>query len=209
MARNGRQHDGHARERIAAAAARLIAEEGVTGFRAAREKAMRRLGLTRVRDLPTALEIERALADYQRLFQGSDHDRRLQALRRHAVQAMRRLAPVRPRLVGRVLSGTAAEHTPVTLHLFTDSPEEVSVYLMDRTIPYRMRDKRLRDGEGRWRTWPGFSFLAGDTEIELVVFGHTEFRHAPPSPVDGRPMPRAALAQVEELLDDDRRRPAG
>jgi len=40
--------------------------------------------------------------------------------------------------------------------------------------------------------------------IALTVFDGPSGRHAPLSPVDGRPMRRAALAEVERLLSPGR-----
>ncbi|MCC7410794.1 MAG: hypothetical protein IT495_04065 [Gammaproteobacteria bacterium] len=200
MSRNGRQGARGERGLIAAAAARLIAEEGVTSYRVARDKALRRLGIERGRDLPTPREIEAALVEHQRLFAGAAHADRVAALRRQAAEAMRVLADFSPRLVGRVLAGTAGEHARVTLHLFTDTAEEVGLFLFERAIPHRLGERRYRFGERDLRVYPTCSFLAGDTEVELVVFPAVELRQAPPSPLDGRPMPRASLAEVESLL---------
>lgn len=205
--RGARGSRAGARGLVAATAARLIAEEGVVSYRAARDKAVRRLGLGGARDLPSPLEIEQALADHLRLFRGPAHLDRLAALRRHAAEAMRLLAEFEPRLTGRVLSGTAGEHTPITLHLFTDSAEDVGFFLIDRAIPYRLGDKRYRDADGRWRVYPSYVFVAGDAEIELVVFPALELRQAPPSPLDGRPMARAGLAEVEAMVDALAREP--
>jgi hypothetical protein len=43
-------------------------------------------------------------------------------------------------------------------------------------------------------------FLAGDTRIELVVFVQDGPHQPPLSPVDGRPMQRASVNRVRELL---------
>jgi len=48
---------------------------------------------------------------------------------------MRLLADFQPRLVGPVLTGTATPHTDISLHLFAETPETVTLRLADRGIP--------------------------------------------------------------------------
>jgi hypothetical protein len=100
-----------------------------------------------------------------------------------------------------VLNGTAGRHADVILHLFADTPEDISLFLMDAKIPFQTSHKRLRVTRDEWRDFPSFTFVAGEHAVELVVFPSEGCREAPRSPVDGRPMYRAALSEVEALLD--------
>jgi len=192
------------RLQIAREAAKILAEEGVRDFLLAKRKAAERLGYdARSRRLPTNLEIETALAEHHRLFGAATHAERLRELRESAHRAMRLLERFNPRLVGGVLSGLAAEHAPVQLHLFVDGPEQVAIYLMDRGIRYSLDERRLRQPRGEARYYPAYSFEIGDVMIEATVFPHDAIRHAPASPIDGRPMRRAGLDEVQVLLDMD------
>jgi hypothetical protein len=188
------------RMRIAQEAARLMAEEGVRDFYTAKRKAAQRLGAPETRNMPRNLEVENALGEYQRLFQGDDQVSYLRALRESAAQAMRFLERFKPRLVGSVFSGTAGRHANINLHLFADTPEEVSLFLMEMNIPFKSTNKRMRMGREDWHELPAFEFMAGDHAVELVVFPGDGRRDAPRSPVDGRPMYRAGLDEVEALL---------
>ena len=49
---------------------------------------------------------------------------------------------------------------------------------------------------------PTCRFMADDVPVELVVFSARARRRVPLSPVDGRPMQRAALQAVEALAGD-------
>jgi len=189
------------RVRIAQEAARLIAEEGVQDFYVAKRKAAQHVGAPDTRNMPRNSEVQAALEEYQRLFRFDAQGDHLRSLRQTAVQAMRFLAAFNPRLVGSVLSGTAGRHADVNLHLFADTPEEISLFLIDAKIPFQASHKRLRFTRDEWREFPSFEFVAGDHAVELVVFPSEGRREAPRSPVDGRPMYRAGLAEVESLLD--------
>jgi len=187
-------------EEIARTAARLMAEEGVRDFATAKRKAADRLNVAPNRNLPSNVEIEQALVEYQRLFRADIQPRELDHLRHAALQAMRLLERFEPRLVGPVLAGTADVHYPVTLHLFTDTPEEVDWFLLERRIPFELDERQLKPRVGQTAQYPLYRFVAGDTTIELTVFPTDGLRQAPLSPVDGRPMERATLRSVEALL---------
>jgi hypothetical protein len=194
--------DQQMRTRIAQEAARLMSEEGIQDFYAAKRKAAQHLGAPDTRNMPRNQEVEVALQEYQRLFRGEQQTGHLRVLREAAVQAMRFLAGFKPRLVGSVLSGTAGRHADINLHLFADTPEEVSLFLMDNSIPFHPAQKRLRISREAWQEFPAYEFMAGEQAVELVVFPSEGRREAPRSPVDGRPMRRARVEEVEALLAD-------
>ncbi len=187
------------RRRIAVEAARLMAEECVTSYFSAKQKAVLRLGLDSKSNLPDNAQIEEALAEHQRLFAGEAGLATLSRLRQTAIKAMRRFEKFNPRLVGPILAGTASEHSDVMIHLFADTAEEVGLFLFDERIPFEEDIKRT-SSKNKKMEYPVFRFLAGETTIELTVFPIDGIRQAPPSPVDGRPMQRATIAVVEQLL---------
>ena len=196
-----RQRDeSRVRTLLAQECARLMAEEGIKDFLTAKRKAAARLGVSKRALLPGNAEIEQALVEYQRLFKAAEQPLQLRRLRQAALEAMRFLARFRPRLVGAVLNGTAGPHADVNLHLFADTSEEVALFLLEHTIPFEASERRLRLGNGEYASFPVFGFGAGGVNIDLTVFGPGAEREAPRSPVDGRPMRRAGLAEVQSLL---------
>lgn len=195
-------NDKKMRQLIAMEAARLMVEHGIKDYYAAKRKATAQLGARDGQNMPRNQEIEQALADYQRLFKADTQPRRLQELRATAAEAMRFFASFSPRLVGSVLSGTAHEHSDVNLHLFSDIPEEVRLFLIHEKIPFDTLERQLRlAGDDPTTTYPGYRFIAGETAMDLTVFPVDGLRQAPRSPVDGKPMARAALAVVLNLID--------
>ena len=68
-----RPHSDNLRRAVAQEAARVMAEHGIHDFLAAKRKAAERLGVTENAALPKNTEIEAALAEYQRLFEGETH----------------------------------------------------------------------------------------------------------------------------------------
>ncbi len=193
-----------AAQRLAEEAARIIFDEAVDDYGLAKRKARERLGLPAHMSLPRNSEVEQALITLQRLFGGEAHDARIREMRETAVQAMGLLEAFRPRLVGPVLAGTATEASAVNLHLFAEPAEEVLMVLLDRRIPFESFERRLRTRAGAgYETFPAARFVAGDVPVEITVFPTQGVRQAPLSPIDGRPMRRAGLADVLALLNPE------
>ena len=188
------------RQAVAEEAARIMREQGVDDFLLAKRKAAERLGVTDASILPRNTEIEAALVAHQRLFAADRHEADLAAMRRSALEAMRQMSDFQPRLVGPVLTGTASAHSEINLHLFTESPEAVSIRLEERGVPHEVLERRLRYERDRVVTYPALRFVAGRQTVDAVVFPLDGIRQAPPSPVDGKPMRRASAAEVEALL---------
>src|SRR5262245_64365475 len=97
MGRRASRQNGM-RASIAAAAARIMAEEGVDDFALAKRKAAKRLGASATESLPGNDEIEAELREYLALYQADEHPERIVELRRAALQAMRMLERFHPYL---------------------------------------------------------------------------------------------------------------
>ena len=177
-----------------------MAEHGIRDFLVAKRKAAERFGVTDGAVLPKNTEIEMALVEYQRLFGRDTHSESLHAQRAAALQAMRRLSGFAPRLVGSVLSGTATQHSDVQLHLFAERPEAVTIWLIDQGIRHEVTARRVKMNAERVLEYPAVRFEVDDQAIEGTVFPTDGIRQAPVSPVDGRPMRRADVADLEALL---------
>jgi hypothetical protein len=197
------QRSGNLRRALAQEAARIMAQQGIHDFLTAKRKAADRLGVTDSSALPRNTEIEAALVEYQRLFDAGAHRRSLDAQRRAALHAMHWLSHFQPRLVGSVLSGTATEHADIQLHLFADRPEDVALQLLDQGVEHEITERRVRLDAERIKGFPGLRFAVEDRRVEVTVFPCDGIRQAPASPVDGKPMRRADVAELQNLIDSE------
>ena len=102
--------------------------------------------------------------------------------------------------MGPVLSGTASSHSEVNLHLFAESPESVTLHLMENNVPHHIAERRLRYEPDRLVHYPVVQFVAGNRPIDAVVFPLNGIRQSPSSPVDGKPMRRADSDELETLI---------
>ena len=190
----------HARTAIADEAARMIQEQGLTDYRAAKDKARERLGLRQNRPLPSNEEIENALAERNRIFRGDGHLEYLQALRKSAASIMNSLPDYFPRLTGPVLSGNATEHSAIDLHLFSEPAETVATSLDALGIRYRSTQFGHSFARGQTECYPGYRFAVEEKEFRVTVFPLVKRRLAPLSPIDGKPMQRVAVKEIERLI---------
>ena len=118
---------------IAAAAARLVVEEGME-YAAAKRKAGRQFGARA--ELPTNEEVEDAVREHIEIFCAETQPAELRALREAALPWMQRLAEFRPHLSGAVWRGTATRLSTVHLDLYCDDPKAAEIALINAGVDY-------------------------------------------------------------------------
>ncbi|MDR1311766.1 MAG: hypothetical protein LBK01_07860 [Burkholderiaceae bacterium] len=137
MARE-RKTDRGVRNRIAATAARIVAEEGAD-YAFAKKKALRQVaGRTRANGniVPDNSEVEDEVRRYNALFLRDSQPARLLQLRLAALKMMRELADFHPHLTGAVLNGTGGEQSEIQLQLFTENAKDVAIFLLNQGISF-------------------------------------------------------------------------
>jgi hypothetical protein len=191
------------RHRLAHEAARLMAEGGFRDYHQAKLKAAERLGIHDDASLPRNREIEDALREYQRLFVGQSQQQAVRLRRDAALRALEFFAGFSPRLVGPVLDGTADDNSPVHLQLYADDADAVPRFLEEHRIPADARTRHMRLDRERSDDFPVWIFSAEELTFDVTVLPHDALRQAPLSGVDERPMKRASLTQLRQLLVDE------
>jgi hypothetical protein len=187
------------RTRIAAAAARLMAEDGIDDYSLAKRKAARQLGAEDTRLLPNNEEIETELRAYQALYQGEEQRERIQQLRARALEAMQLLAQFRPYLAGSVLYGTAGRYSDIELQLFTDDSKSVERFLLNHDIPYDISDRRHFAGD-QARAVTVLTLELQEIRFNLAIYALTDERTVVRTSPAGRPLGRAGIQAVSQLL---------
>lgn len=200
MSRRNAARQNGMRASIAAAAARIMAEEGIDDFALAKRKAARRLGAADTEALPANAEIEAELRDYLALYQAEAHPERIAALRRLALEAMRALERFNPYLTGPVLAGIAGPYAEIELQLFPESSKEVELFLLDRDIAYEASDERRYTGD-RTRAVAVISLTWQGVPVRLSVFDPRDERSALKTSLAGRVAARAGIAEVQSLVE--------
>lgn len=188
------------RGHLAYLAARLIAEDGVQDYGAAKRKAARQAGIADTQNLPTNAEIEAALRSYQALYQSAEQPAILHDLREVALRAMELLSDFRPYLTGSVLTGTATAHSDVNLQLFVDSSKDVELFLLNRGIEFATELRRVWLGD-RPTEIPLLSILLESVPVSLAIYASQHERITQKHRADGRPIERARVEEVRALVE--------
>jgi hypothetical protein len=192
------------RARIAAAAARIMAEDGVDDFALAKRKAARQLGAAETEALPANDEVELELRAYRALYQSEEHPQRIAELRRIALDAMRALERFSPYLTGPVLKGTAGPYAEIELQLFPESAKEVEIFLLERRMTYTTHEGRRFSGD-RAHAMSMLSLTWQGAPLKLAVFDPRDERLALKTSQAGKVMDRAGIAEVAALLRNGER----
>ena len=190
------------RARIAAAAARIMAEDGLDDYALAKRKAARQLGAESTHALPDNTEIEAALRSYQSLYQGEEQQERIALLRELASEAMQAFAEFRPYLCGSILTGTAGRYSDIDLQLFADDAKAVELFLLNHKHAYEVGDHRRRIGD-QVRDIPVLRLDWEGVTLNLAIYPSKDERVALRNESGDRLIERAGIDAVQKLLAAD------
>jgi hypothetical protein len=187
---------------IAAAAARMVVEEGLE-YGPAKRRAVRQLGLNARSALPDNDVIEDAVREYIELFCAETQPAELAALRRLALTWMERLAQFRPYLGGAVWHGTATRLSDIYIQLFCDDPKSAEMALVDNKVDYEARTVTGFNGDSvEALSLSSISRELGEPiGVHLMIYDHDDVRGALRRDAKGR-APRGDIAAVRALVEN-------
>jgi hypothetical protein len=164
------------RAEIAAAAARLIAEDGADYGTAKRKAAKQILGNNKARGeyMPDNEQVEDEVRQYNELFFGDTQPARLLHLRKTALKMMQELKQFSPYLTGAVLNGTAGEHSDIHLQLFVDSAKDVEIFLLNKSVDFEVSETAHFGNRGE--PVETLSFMWQREGVHLALFETDDFR---------------------------------
>ena len=103
--------------------------------------------------------------------------------------------------MGNAVTGTAAEHSGIQILVRVDPPESLSWFLTERRLPHRNAERRLRFVRDHIERIPAVEVMVDGIGVELLVLSGRHRTSTPLSPVDGRPMKRASVKELEVMLE--------
>jgi hypothetical protein len=190
------------RQAIAVAAARLIAEHGITDYRQAKRRAARSLGLSESGELPSNSELEAELRLWQTLYQNDEQRDRLADLRRDALEVMELLDSFSPALTGPAWNGTATRGAGIMIDLFTDAQKSVEMRLVDLGLAVR-HGEAAHFKHGAETRVPTFTVhTESGTDVRLALYPASDRRGAFLHAAD-EAAPRGEAPAVRALLEED------
>jgi len=189
---------------IAAAAARLVVEEGME-YGPAKRKAMRDLGRRsgRAAELPSNEAVEDEVRAFIAIFCADTQPAELRALRETALQWMRRLAEFRPHLAGAAWRGTATRLSAVHLELYCDDPKCAELALVNAGVDYDVGqiERSGREPVQVLTVASPNAALGESVTVHLAIHDLDDQRGALKPDARGRSW-RGDAAAVQRLLDE-------
>ena len=185
---------------IAAAAARLVAQDGADYGSARRKAARQVLGDTpnRPNILPDNEMIEEQVRQYNALFLADSQPARLFQLRTIALQVMEALQQFHPLLSGPVLNGTAGPHDEIYLQLFAESAKAIHIFLLNKNVALDMSESPHFKG-ARYDAVETASFLWKNEGVHAAMYELDDMRGALKAKADGKVL-RTDIAGLRSLL---------
>ncbi|MGK5051109.1 hypothetical protein [Janthinobacterium sp. RB2P8] len=185
---------------IAAAAARLVAQDGADYGSAKRKAARQVLGEAPSPSnvLPDNDMIEEQLRQYNALFLADSQPARLFQLRTIALQVMEALQQFHPLLSGPVLNGTAGPHDEIYLQLFAESAKEIHIFLLNKNVVLDMSESPHFKG-ARYDAVETASFLWKNEGVHAAMYELDDMRGALKAKADGKVL-RTDIAGLRSLL---------
>lgn len=188
------------RAEIAAAAARLVVDDGLE-YGPAKRQAVRTLGLPARTPLPGNDVLEDAVFEHIAIFRADTQPQELAALRSLAARWMERLAVFRPHLSSAVWRGSATRQSDIVLELYCDDSKSAEIALIDSRVRYEPRTVHGMRGD----TVEALSVsdfcpeLQAMVSIHLLVYDHDDLRGALRHDAKGRTA-RGDLAALREMM---------
>ena len=190
--------DAQMRDMLAQDAAKIIATEGVRDYQRAKNKASSRFAKHYHGALPSNFEIEQALTSFHNTFQ-PNHTEILFHLQQTALQVLQILNDFSAFLVGPVLEGTANEHSPISIHAYSDTVEDVIETLQNEFGKVAIEERRYTLNKEDIYC-PTLTFIQDNSSIEVTVFTLRQKSQVPKSKTLNRSIRRANLKTLTELL---------
>jgi len=192
-----------AKREIAAAAARLVVEEGLE-YGPAKRRALRDLGLPSRTALPHNDEIESEVREYIKLFCADTQPKELHALRLLALDWMTRMAAFRPHIGGAVWHGSATRLSDIYIQLFCDDSKSAEIALIDHHVDYEPRMVTGFHGEQveALSVHALSRALGEEIGVHLLVYDFDDLRGALKPDAQGR-VPRGDLAALRRLIEKE------
>ena len=191
-------------DEIAAAAARLVVDEGME-YASAKRKAQRALGRrgNGRGELPANEQVEDEVREYLAIFCADTQPGELLVLRRLALVWMERLAEFRPHLGGAVWRGTATRLSAIHLDLYCDDTKSTEITLINKGVAYDVGSRPdARGGEvDLLRIATACPTFGEPVTLFLTILDHDDLRGALKPDGRGRSW-RGDTAALRRLLAD-------
>ena len=152
-------------------AAEIIIEEGVSDYLYAKKKAAKYLNYSLYQTLPSNIEIDEAIREYQATFP-SNNAADFVFYKDIAINIMSELESFNPLITGTLQEGRVTNNQKILINLFADNFKEIEYFLLSNNYQFKTKDPKRPDD-----FLIKYILLYENIETELTVFDIMEPRH--------------------------------
>ena len=134
---------------VANLAAQMIMEEGIKDYLYAKKKAAKSLGLNEKASLPTNSQIDKAIDDFNKIFNPNIDIEFLQQFKTHALEIMDIFKNFKPHLMNQLSEGILPKFPEIKINLFADNLKDVEYVLLNSELSYDFKEVKMNNKVGK------------------------------------------------------------
>ena len=134
---------------VANLAAQLIMEEGIKDYLFAKKKAAKSLGINENANLPTNSQIDKAIDEFNKIFNPNIDIEFLQQFKTQALEVMSIFKNFKPHLMNQLLQGVIPKFPEIKINLFADNLKDVEYVLLNSQLSYDFKEVKMNNKEGK------------------------------------------------------------
>ena len=135
---------------VANLAAQLIMEEGIKDYLFAKKKAARSLGLNENVSLPTNSQIDKAIDEFNKIFNPNIDIEFLELFKTQALEIMNIFKNFKPHLMNQLSQGIIPKFPEIKINLFADNLKDVEYVLLNSELSYDFKEVKMNAKEGKY-----------------------------------------------------------
>ena len=134
---------------VANLAAQLIMEEGIKDYLFAKKKAAKSLGINENVNLPTNSQIDKAIDEFNKIFNPNIDIEFLQQFKTQALEVMSIFKSFKPHLMDQLSQGIIPKFPEIKINLFADNLKDVEYVLLNSELSYDFKEVKMNAKGGK------------------------------------------------------------
>ena len=134
---------------VANLAAQLIMEEGIKDYLYAKKKAAKSLGINENANLPTNSQIDKAIDEFNKIFNPNIDIEFLQQFKTQALELMSIFKNFKPHLMDQLSQGIIPKFPEIKINLFADNLKDVEYVLLNSELSYDFKEVKMNAKGGK------------------------------------------------------------
>ena len=134
---------------VANLAAQLIMEDGIKDYLYAKKKAAKSLGINENANLPTNSQIDKAIDEFNKIFNPNIDIEFLQQFKTQALEVMSIFKNFKPHLMDQLSQGIIPKFPEIKINLFADNLKDVEYVLLNSELSYDFKEVKMNAKGGK------------------------------------------------------------